>query len=149
TASCGRAIRPSATTTDSDTARSTPTSTSKTMTPSAATTARRASERLTPQRGRDGGAAGAGGDREPLQGTGGQVGHPQGEQLLVRVDAVPVPGGDRPGGQDVVGEPHEDDPEGHREQGRQVVQADQRQGGGGQPLGDRPDDRHGRAGPGQ
>lgn len=55
------------------------------------------------QRGRHGGAAGAGGDREPLEGTGGQSGHPQVEQLLVRVDAVPVPGGDRPGRQHVVG----------------------------------------------
>ena len=51
----------------------------------------------------DGGPAGAAADRKPMQCSGGQVRCPEGKQLLVGVDAIAVPGGERAGREDIVG----------------------------------------------
>jgi hypothetical protein len=92
--------------------------------------------------GRDGhrGARGARGDGEPLEEAGGQVGRPQGPELLVGVDGLAALGGQGLGQHGGVGHRDQGDPEGAAEQRPQVGQVDGREGEAREALGEHADD---------
>ena len=83
----------------------------------------------------DRGARSARADREPREQAGRDVGRADADHLLVRVDLLPGPRGERGRGGDRVGERDHGDPEGAREQQRQVGQGDPRDGERGQAAG--------------
>ena len=76
------------------------------------------------ERGWHGGAAGARGDREALGESGGDVDRAERGELLVGIDAVVQPAGDRPTGQDVVGVADQGDAEGDGQQLAEVAAGD-------------------------
>ena len=76
----------------------------------------------------DDGAAAAAAHREAVEQPGGQVARTQGEQFRVGVDPVAVPGGERTGGQDVVGVADEHRPDRRQERGGQVGEPRRRAG---------------------